>query len=72
MPSLIKKALGEVLKEHRGRCKMTQKFVAEYLGVSRQAVSKWEWGESDHDMFNLMALAKLYGVTVEDILKQVS
>ena len=70
--SQMKKALGEVLKEHRLRCKMTQEFVAEYLGVSRQAVSKWERGESDPNMSNLMALAKLYGVTVEDILRQVS
>ena len=68
----IKKSLGENLKEHRVRCKMTQEFVAEYLGVSRQAVSKWERGESDPNMSNLMALAKLYGVAVEDILRQVS
>ena len=38
--------LGEVLKQHRVDCKMTQEFVAESLGVSRQAVSKWESGGS--------------------------
>lgn len=54
------------------RCKMTQEYVAEYLGVSRQAVSKWERGESDPNMSNLIAMAKLYGVAVEGILKQVS
>lgn len=67
----VKKALGEVLKEHRIRCKMTQEFVSERLGVSRQAVSKWESGASDPSMSNLIALAKLYGVAVEDILSQV-
>ena len=67
----VKKALGEILKEHRVQCKMTQEFVAERLGVSRQAVSKWESGASDPSMSNLIALAKLYGVTVEDILSQV-
>ena len=67
----VKKALGEILKEHRVRCKMTQEFVAERLGVSRQAVSKWESGVSDPSMSNLIALAKLYGVAVEDILSQV-
>ena len=67
----VKKALGEILKEHRARCKMTQEFVAERLGVSRQAVSKWESGASDPSMSNLIAMAKLYGVTVEDILSQV-
>ena len=36
----IKKSLGEVLKEHRINCNMTQEFVAEAVGVSRQAVSK--------------------------------
>ncbi len=41
-----RRSLGEVLKEHRVRCKMTQEFVAESLGVSRQAVSKWETGGS--------------------------
>ena len=41
-----RRSLGEVLKEHRVRCKMTQEFVAESLGVSRQAVSKWETGVS--------------------------
>ena len=40
------KSLGEVLKRHRTECKMTQEFVAETLGVSRQAVSKWESGLS--------------------------
>ena len=39
-------SLGEVLKRRRTECKMTQEFVAEALGVSRQAVSKWETGGS--------------------------
>lgn len=42
----IKKSLGETLKAHRTRCNMTQEFVAEAVGVSRQAVSKWETGVS--------------------------
>ena len=36
----IRKTLGQVLKDHRIQCKMTQEFVAERLNVSRQAVSK--------------------------------
>ena len=39
-------SLAQALKEHRLRCQMTQEFVAERLGVSRQAVSKWETGVS--------------------------
>ena len=37
-----RRSLGEVLKEQRLRCQMTQEFVAESVGVSRQAISKWE------------------------------
>lgn len=69
---LVKKSLAEILKEHRVRNKMTQEFVAETLGVSRQAVSKWENGTSDPSTSNLIALAKLYGVSAEDILKSVT
>lgn len=43
---IVRKSLSEMLKENRTRCKMTQEFVAESIGVSRQAVSKWENGES--------------------------
>lgn len=63
------KSLGQVLKEHRLRCKMTQEFVAEALGVSRQAVSKWENGTSDPSTSNLIALSKLYGVSSEELLR---
>ena len=67
----VRKSLGEALRAHRTKCKMTQEFVAETLGVSRQAVSKWENGTSDPSTSNLFALAKLYGVSVEDLLKEV-
>ena len=65
------RSLGEALKEHRLRCQMTQEFVAERLGVSRQAVSKWENGTSDPSTSNLLALAKLYGISPEELLKEV-
>lgn len=65
------KSLGEALKDHRIRCKMTQEFVAEHLGVSRQAVSKWESGASDPSTSNLLALAKLYGINAEDLLRSI-
>lgn len=67
----IKKSLGEELKENRLRCKMTQEFVSETLGVSRQAVSKWENGTSDPSTSNLLALAKLYGISAEELLNSV-
>ena len=67
----VRKTLAETLKDHRTRCRMTQEFVAESLGVSRQAVSKWEPGDSDPSMSNLVLLAKLYGVPLEELLQNV-
>ena len=64
-----RRTLGEVLKAHRMRCQMTQEFVAEALGVSRQAVSKWETGTADPSTSNLLALAKLFGVPAEELLR---
>ena len=59
--SSIKKSLGEVLKQHREECKMTQEFVAESIGVSRQAVSKWETGAYD----TMIASGILYALESE-------
>ncbi len=67
----VRKTLAETLKDHRTRCRMTQEFVTESLGVSRQAVSKWETGDSDPSMSNLVLLAKLYGVPLEELLQNV-
>lgn len=67
----IKKSLAELLRENRIRCKMTQEFVAETIGVSRQAVSKWENGTTDPSTSNLIALAKLYNISAEELLKNI-
>lgn len=60
--------LGEALKARRTAAGYTQEYVAETLGVSRQAVSKWENGASEPSTANLMALAKLYGLSVDELL----
>lgn len=60
--------LGEVIKSHRIRCGMTQEYVAEALDVTRQAVSKWETDSSDPSTSNLLALAKLFGVSPAELL----
>jgi len=70
--SVIQRSLGEELKAQRLRCKMTQEFVADALGVSRQAVSKWENGTVDPSTSNLLALAKLYGISAEALLRSVA
>jgi DNA-binding XRE family transcriptional regulator len=66
-----KKSLGETLKKYRTKNSMTQEFVAESLGVSRQAVSKWENGTADPSTSNLLKLAKLYGITPEELIRAV-
>ena len=66
----VKRSLGEVIRARRTACNMTQEFVAESLGVSRQAVSKWEKGLSDPSTSNLLALAKLFGVSAGELLRE--
>ncbi|QQK08968.1 helix-turn-helix domain-containing protein [Miniphocaeibacter halophilus] len=66
-----KKPLNEVIKENRIKNKMTQEFIAEKLGVSRQAVSKWENGNSEPTMGNLILLANLFDLSLEELLRQV-
>ena len=46
----------------------SQEQLAEALGISRQAVSKWERAESSPDTDNLICLAKLYGVSLDELL----
>ena len=66
------KSLAQTLKDHRTRCKLTQSAVAQALGVSPQLVNQWETGEADPAMANLSALAKLYGVTLAQLLQGVN
>ena len=47
---------------------LSQEELAEKLNVSRQAVSKWERAESSPDTDNLIALATLYGVTLDEVV----
>ena len=66
------KHIGQVIKNHRVRCNMTQEFLADRFGVSRQAVSKWEKGQSDPSTTNLIALAKIFDITPEEMLKEIA
>lgn len=56
------------LLEMRKKHGFSQEELAERLGVSRQAVSKWERSEASPDTDNLIALAKLYGVSLDSLI----
>ncbi|MFF3924367.1 helix-turn-helix domain-containing protein [Paenibacillus lactis] len=57
------------LKTMRKLHRLTQEEVAEKIGVSRQAVAKWENGETMPDIQNCLALAELYDVVLDDLVK---
>lgn len=48
---------------------LSQEALAQKLGISRQAVSKWERAEASPDTDNLILLARLYGVSLDELLK---
>jgi len=62
--------MGEIIRKLRRERNLTQEELAEQIGVTYQAVSKWESGASDPSTTNLMALAKLFGVSAEELLKE--
>jgi transcriptional regulator with XRE-family HTH domain len=53
------------LRKQRG---LSQDEFAEKMGVSRQAISKWERNESYPDTENLIAIAKFFGVSIDDMI----
>ena len=56
------------LIELRKKSGLSQEELADRLGLSRQAVSKWERAEASPDTDNLICLAKIYGVSLDDLL----
>ena len=61
-------AMAQRLVDRRKAAGISQEALAAQLGVSRQAVSKWERSESSPDTDNLIALAALYGVSLDELL----
>ncbi|MBQ3099885.1 MAG: helix-turn-helix transcriptional regulator [Clostridia bacterium] len=56
------------IKKLRKEKDMTQEQLAEYMGVSPQAVSRWETGATCPDIFALPSLAELFGISVDEML----
>lgn len=61
--------LGQRIQEHRLRLELSQEALGERLGVSRQAVSKWEADAAVPDTDKLIALSKLFGLTLNELLQ---
>ena len=60
--------LGQRLKAYREREGLTQEQFAEYLNVSRQAVTKWEHDKGVPDIDNLVAISRRMGVTLDALV----
>ncbi|MEZ3453868.1 MAG: helix-turn-helix domain-containing protein [Oscillospiraceae bacterium] len=56
------------LRQMRNKNNLSQEELAAKMGVSRQAVSKWERAEASPDTENLILLAKLYGISIDELL----
>ena len=62
--------LGEKLQNLRTDAGMSQEDLADRLGVSRQAISKWELGKTVPDVKYIVALSDLFQVTTDYLLKE--
>ena len=62
-------SLGENIRKKRKELKLSQEYVAEKLGVSRQAVSKWETEQSEPTAGNLVELANVFGIGLSELVE---
>jgi len=60
--------LPDILKQYRKLNKYSQEKLAELLGVSRQAVTKWENGKSAPSTENLIKLVAIYKISLDDLI----
>ena len=58
----------EKLRMCRRQAGMSQEKLAEKLGVSRQAITKWETGTGMPDIENIMAISALFGISIDELL----
>ncbi len=65
----MEKTIGKKLCDLRKQSGFTQDYVAEKLGVSAQAVSKWENDIACPDIMTLPKIAELYGITIDELFK---
>lgn len=61
-------ALSENINARRTQLNMSQEYVADQLGISRQAVAKWEAGKSRPTAVNLVELASLFEMSISELV----
>ena len=62
------RTIGEIIKELRKQRKITQEELAELVGVTPQAISKWERDVGYPDITQIVPLSKAFGVSTDEIL----
>lgn len=62
-------ALNENIRARRMQLKLSQEYVADQLGISRQAVAKWESGKSTPTAANLAGLAALFEMNISELVE---
>ncbi|MDT2640605.1 helix-turn-helix transcriptional regulator [Enterococcus dongliensis] len=61
--------VGERLKLRRVELNLTQEYVAEVLGITRQTISNWENGRSYPDIERMIRLSDVYSLSLDELLK---
>ncbi len=60
--------LSKLIRHYRNALNLSQTKLAEMIGMSQQAVAKWETGKAEPDSATLIKLALIFGITVDDLL----
>ncbi|HZK52856.1 MAG TPA: helix-turn-helix transcriptional regulator [Desulfosporosinus sp.] len=61
--------LSDQIKEQRNKLNLSQDALANELHVSRQAISKWETGQSYPDLEKLIQLSDIFGITLDELVR---
>ena len=70
MGEQMKIAISEQIKEYRRKKQITQKELSKLLGISPQAISKWERDQGYPDITMLPCIAKLLGCSISDFFEE--
>ena len=62
--------LSERIYKFRRKSGLSQEQLAEKIGVSRQAISKWESGTSTPELEKLLALSECFQITLDELVKE--